>query len=497
MTNVFSSVILNFLMILISFLSRLIFIRYFGEYYLGINGVFANLLGILSLADLGMSTALMYSLYKPLADNDEEKIAALIHFFRRIFTGVAIVITVVGLTLLPFLQYVINMEVEIPYIEIYYIIALLTTASSYLFVYKSLLIKADQKGYIVNKIQGIYGIISFAIQVVIIVGLQSYMAYVIALLILSVLGNVIINITANKMYPYLKKRHTKLEERERKVIGKNFKSLFIYKFCITLQTYTDNLMISIFVGTLVVGYYSNYTLVLGAMTTLLILVFDNIKSSVGNLIVSNADEENHFRYFKVLDFFNFWAVGFLSVAFLVCLTDFIELVFGEHYVLSFGVLFLIMLNFYKTNIRQAVWVIRETTGLFNKTKYISLVSSILNMILSLVLGYYMGLSGIILGTILAHFLYAWWREPFIIFGQYFKVSPGIYFRSYLVRMLIIGLAFIATYFLCTFVTIENLYLNFGSKVVISAIVPNLVILLFSYKTEEFQYLKRLIKRTDG
>ncbi len=491
--NISSSVILTVLNILVMFLSRVVFIHMLGEYFLGLNGLFSNILGILSLSDLGISTALMFSLYKPLAENDEAKISALIAFFKKIFIGIAVAIVVAGLAVLPFLDLLINMDVEIPNTELYYIIVLLTTASSYLFVYRSILIKADQKSYVVNKIQIVYNLVNFIVQVSILYFLQDYFIYISAALVMNVANNIILNAKAHKLYPYLKTTKTTLTAAEKKEVTKNFGSLFLYKFCGTIQTNTDSLLITLFVGTVTVGYYSNYLLILSSLTTVINIVFESIKATVGNLIVTEKDKSSHFHYYKILDYFNFCVTSFITVAFAVALSDFIGIMFGEDYILSTTVLVICMFNFYKTNIRQTIWVFRETAGLFKMTQYITLTSALFNLVFSIVLGYYFGLAGIILGTVLAHFVYAWWKEPCIIFKNYFKVSAMHYFKTYILRFLIMLIAYFSTVFLCSLIGLENMYLAFGVKVLICAVVPNVIVILFTFKTAEFKHLLEAIK----
>ena len=175
--NAVTAIAQNILNIVLSFLSRMIFVRVLSADYLGINGLFSNILSVLSLADLGMQTAMMYSLYKPIADNDKAKIKNLVAFFRKIYFGIAFVVFVAGIAIIPFLGFIINLDSEIPYLTAYYILALLNIVISYLFIYRTTLVAADQKSYILNKYVMIFKMISFAAQIAVLMIFKNYFLY--------------------------------------------------------------------------------------------------------------------------------------------------------------------------------------------------------------------------------------------------------------------------------------------------------------------------------
>lgn len=151
-TNIFYNIMNQIIMLFLSFISRSIFIWGFGIEYLGINGLFADILNLLSLADLGFNTAMAYSFYKPLAEKDYEKIAGLVGFYKKVYYLIALGITIIGLALIPFLPVLINVEYEVQYLTIYYLLSLSTVVASYLCIYKTTILSADQKGYLVTKV---------------------------------------------------------------------------------------------------------------------------------------------------------------------------------------------------------------------------------------------------------------------------------------------------------------------------------------------------------
>ena len=492
--NIIVSIINSFLLVLLNYIGRIIFVRYLDASYLGINGLFTNVISILSIADLGIATALTYSLYKPLKENDKEKINVLIHFFRRIYILIAIAVLVFGLVLMPLLPFIVNLENTPQDIYLYYILFVLESASSYLFSYKSTLLTADQKNYYVVFVDIGLNIFKFLGRILIVIFTKNYVFYVAFGVAANILFNFFKNLVTNHKYKYLTRKAEPLSKDEKKAIFGNVGSTFLYKIGGVIQTNTDSILISIYVGTIMVGYYSNYTMIITSITSLLTLLFSAIKASLGNFIQSYSnDKEKIFELYKALDFANFWLIGFCSIAFICLFQDFTRISYGEEFVLPFLTMVLLVINFYTSNIRQNMWAYRETTGLFNKTKYITLVTSGLNLILSIIFGYFFGLVGILASTVAARFIFAFWREPMILYKNIFKRSSKSYFINYFIQFLIFATVCSLTYLVCYFIKIDNAILEFIVKIVLVAIFPNLIFLCLFFKTKNFKFLfKRFI-----
>ena len=246
--------------LILNFVNRTVFIRILGIEYLGINGLFSNILAMLSLADLGFSTAMAYSYYKPIAEDDKEKIAALNSFYRRIYYYIAAAIAVVGISLVPFLDRIVNLDRQIDHLEIYYVLTLAGTVSSYLLVYKSVLIAAYQKNYIVLKYNTLVKLFVTACQIIFMVITKNYVVYLCVVVLGNFINNIRISMTADKMFPFIKSGAA-LNKEEQHKISQNIKSVFIYKVSSVLINGTDNILISALVGTIWVGYYSNYLII--------------------------------------------------------------------------------------------------------------------------------------------------------------------------------------------------------------------------------------------
>ncbi len=488
--NVTTSILQNFVSIITNFVSRMIFVRILDESYLGINGLFSNILSILSLADLGMATVMMYSLYAPIEEGNTEKISALVSFFRKIYLMIAMTVLLSGLAFLPFLHLVVNLKEPVPFLEGYYVLALLNVVVSYLFVYRTTLICADQKMYILNKYIMVFKVITFVVQSIVLILCKDYFIYLAAAVVISFISNVFQNMVSLKMYPFLKNSVVRLEKEEKNRIFRDVKAMFLYRISGTVQSNTDNILISVFVGTASVGFYSNYAMVVMQITGIVSLIFNSIKASIGSLIVNRATQnEEKYYFFRVSEMGNFWIVGFCSICFMVLFQDFVHIFFGAKYVVDWIVVIAIVLNFYISNIRQSVWMFREATGLFQETKYITVVTAVLNIIFSLLFGYFWGMAGILMATVLASMLYAWWKEPVVLYRVFFKRSAISYIVNYIKNAAVCILTCAATYFLCEWVVLNNPYMEFTVHMLICGIVPNVIFLCVFWNTKEFQYIK--------
>lgn len=494
MINVIFSFILQFSKILLVFINRVVFVKILGASVLGINGLFSNVLGILSLADMGITTAMMYSLYKPLADNDSKSINKYMNYFKKIYNYIAIVIFIVGIALIPFLKFIVNLPEDIDNIYLYYIILLINTVMSYLFVYQTTLIIADQKQYIIDKIEIISQYMLFVVQLAILIIFKNFTLYLLSNVIITLLFNLLKVRKVKKEYPFLKEKQENetLTKSEKNKIFDNIKSLFIYKLGSVILSNTDNILISIFVGTITVGYYSNYLTIISSIVTLLTMIFTSIKASLGNFIVEK-DKKQQLKMFYLLDTMNFWMIGYCSICFLNLTQDFINLCFGKEYLLSFAVLIIAILNFYTANIKQVIWAFRETSGLFKKTKYINIVTSVLNIIFSIILGKLYGLVGIIGATILSRMLYSWWKEPLILFKDYFNTSPKKYYFTYLYRVIIIIIIGIISNCTVNLIDYSNLYISIIIKFLISTIITGLLLCIIYRKSNALLFFINKLK----
>ena len=478
----------------LGFVCRIVFIRCLTAEYLGINGLFTNILTMLSLAELGNGNAIIFALYKPLATNDESKIASLMRFYTKAYKIIGVVVGIFGLCMIPFLGIVIKNPPNIKEnLYIIYLIYLFNTSSSYFFSYKSSLIMADQKNYIVTGLNYIITTLQSMVQMVYLLITREYMGYLIIQTIGIFTYNLIISHVANKQYPYIRNRDIlPLDKKERKSLTSNIKALTIWKLSGLLVNNTDNIIITYFSGLVTVGLSSNYTLLSTTLSSLLNQIFNGITASVGNY---NAIESNNkkVQLFNNINLLNFWLFGWATIGIIVLSEDIVKLCFGANYVLPFNIPFIIGINFYMVGMQDAVWTYKNTMGLFRQGRYLLIVTAALNLIFSILLGNKWGLFGILLATSISRLVTNIWYDPYVVFKYGLNISPKIYYKKYIYFFIILMITLLVNVYLCSIIHFNNL-LNLVDKFLICIIVPNLIFLTIFYKKEEFKYFLQILNK---
>ena len=487
---------LNKMVILVlTFVSRKFFIVYIGIEYLGINSLFSNVLTLLSMADLGLGTAMNVSLYRPIANNDTKKISALLGYFRKLYWYIAIATAIIGVSLVPFLKYIVNLENAVPYIEVYYLILVLKNVVSYLFVYKSSIIKADQKMYLVNKIEIYITVVRTIIQIVCIVVFKIYIIYI----LLEVLGvfahNLVVSYIADKYYPFIKEKQV-LEESEKKNIFSDVYSMFLYKVSWTLLNGTDNILISVIVGTIAVGMYGNYFSVTSTIENMIALLFGSLTASVGNL-VATSKEESRYNVFLVMQMVSNWIGGMSLFCVYFCIQDFIGLLFGVDLQLDQLTVVAIVLNMFFSTCMRPVWTFREGTGMYRQIRYVMCITAILNIILSIALGIWLGVSGILFATSISKVCTYFWYEPKILYQNFFHQKTINYYLDSLKNFLLILLAFGAGLIIVPMIPTGTAIL-WIVKGFVCFVIINIFYFIRYFKTPQFATVKnigmKLLKR---
>lgn len=489
--NFFVGILDKFCTLLLSFITRTIFIKKLGANYLGLNGLFTNILSILSLAELGIESAIIYRLYKPIKDNDEEKIASLITYYKRMYSIVAGVVLILGLAIIPFLHIFVNVEQDIGNIYAYYLMFLLNSVLSYLYIYKTSIIKADQKEYKLKLINLILTIIQFVLQVISLVVFNNYYYFLIIKISVSIINNIVCSKRAEKDYPYIKNKK-ELNKEDKKGIWKNIKDMFCYQIGGVILNNTDNILMSTLVGTIWVGIYSNYDMIFTAITGFTSMFFTSAQASVGNLGTEENQEKN-LKVFKTLTFLSFWIYGFCSICFGVLIQDFIKLWVGEEYLLNMSVVIICILNYYIKGMLYPVWNFRFTIGLFEHTKYVMIAASLINIVLSIILGMKFGILGIFVATAISRIVTNVWYEPYKLYKVFFKKKIFKYYIGQVTDFIVLVIAFICTYYISTKIIINNAYINFAIKCILCVIIPNIIFYIYKYRTEELEFIKVKIK----
>lgn len=478
----------------IGFICRVFFVRLLTEEYLGISGLFSNILSMLSLAELGISSAITYALYKPIADKDENKIASIMQVYKKAYTIIGIFVGVVGVALLPFLNLIIQDPPNIKEnLYLIYLLYLFSSVISYFFSYKSALLVAMQRNYIVVGYNYAVTIIQSAVQIVFLLLTREYISYLVIQVIGGFLYNYWISCKANKDYPYIKNKNIeKLPREEVKVIFKNIKALAVYKLSGVLVNSTDNIVITFFDGISTVGFASNYTLFSTTLNTLITQIFNALTGSVGNLIAS-SDDEKRYDFFKALNMANFWLYGWTAIGMAFVSSDLVTLLYGNRYVMDIKIPIILALNFYSIGMIHAVYTYKSTMGLFKYGQYILFFAGVINLFFDIIFGKYYGAFGIYVATLVTRMLTSLWYEPYAVYKHGLKRSPKEYFVRHLfynVVLLITSGVCYAVCSLCHFGILVNILV----KVIICSVIPNVCFMIAFWHMKECKYLVGSVKR---
>jgi len=491
--NVKYGIIIQLLLILINFISRTIFIKILGSDYLGINGLYTNILTVLSLAELGFGNAIIYSMYKPLASSDNKKLSALMNFYKRIYNIVILIIFIAGILIVPFLQYLINTNLDINLLRIYYVLFLLNTVSSYIYAYKFTILQADQKIYIIKLYHFWTVVLQFVLQTIFLIATKNYIIYLIIQILCTLANNIGLNIKINKMYKDINNEKEVLTKTEKKEIYSNVASTFIQKTSGIIVSNTDNILISILVGTVWVGYYSNYFLIISAITSIITILFNSISASIGNL-TTEANSNKQCTILSNMTFIAFWICGVCSLCCYYLFNDFIYLWLGKEFVLSEIIVLVIVINFYSTGILNPIWTFRDATGLFKDTKYASLLLAVINLILSIILGKVWGLFGILVATVIARMITTFWFTPYMLYKKKFNMSSNKYFFKQFIYILSIVITYLIILPINKSIEVNN-YVMFFIKAFIEFVVINIIFLIMYCKTKDFKDIyERFIRK---
>lgn len=480
--------------LIISFVARIVFIRILGTEYLGLNGLFSNILTILSLAELGIGEAITYSLYKPLSESNIEKCKMIMNFYKKTYIAVGCIILVLGLTITPALPFLISNMPDIKNINLIYILFVINTSCSYFFSYKRNLIIADQNKYITIIYRYLFYFILNIIQIIYLIKFRDYIGFLIIQILFTLLENISVSIKANKMYYYLKDKNiSPLDKKSKNQIIRNTKAMMMHKIGGVIVDSTDNLLLSSFVGLTAVGLYSNYYLIISALNTIFKQFFGSINASIGNLIVSSS-EEKAYSIFKKIFFANFWIYAMASICLICLFNPFIELWLGKEYLLEFNVVIILVINFFITGMRRTVVAFKEAAGLFYQDRWKAIIEGIVNLIVSIILAIKFGTLGVFLGTLISTLSVCVWFEALVLFKYEFKKSFLDYIKIYVKYIgctIFIGLV---VYSICLMINAKSI-ITFTVRLVITFIFTNFMIFIIYRKSEEFKYFyEKILKK---
>ena len=493
----------NLLLNILRFVSRTIFIKIMGELYLGVNGILSNVLGILALADLGIGNAISFSLYKPLADKNTEKVKSLMKFYKKAYSIIGIIVLVAGLCLFPFLGFFIKDNQGISGLNIYYLVFLTNMVISYFFSYKRTLITADQHEYKITPIIMIFNTLITIIQIAVIFIYKNYLIYLLVQTVFTLLENIFINRFIDKEYPYVKdNNYDKISKEELKPIKTNVKALMYHKLGTYFVDSTDNIIISKFLGLSFVGLYSNYYLIINMLNTFITSALRSITSSFGNVNAKETPQRRH-EIFKTVNFINFVVFSICAVCLYNLFNLFIGKIWiGEKFLIDNNTVLVLCIVFFVNGFMYINDIVKGSAGIYDKDKFVPIIQSIINIVLSVILVKKMGLVGVFLGT-LASTLFVMMIKPYIIYKYVFNKKVWGYYLDFIIKVIVFALGMLISNYIISFNFITNKYLAFILYGLISVVVMiGLIVIFFSrnyeYKDalQRFKFIKNKVIRKE-
>lgn len=485
----------RFIGLLFPFLSRTAVIYILGMQYVGLSSLFGSVLGVLSLTELGIGSALVYSMYKPIAEKDYEKVGELLLFYKKCYRAIGLIIFALGMLLLPNIDLLIGGEYpdKINIYALYFMYLINTVISYFMFAYKQSLFLAFQRNDIISKISSACSILLNVIQILILITCRNYYYYIIVIPLLTCVNNVISYVLAKKYFPFIVERGS-VRKEDLDQIKKNVFGLVYQKIGGIVLASTDSIIISAVLGLKVLGQYNSYHYIVSSIVSVFAVIPPSVVSSIGNSQILDSKEKNY-RDFKKFHLGYNWLLCWAICCFCCLAQPFVRLWVGDEHLFSTGMVILFAVYLFFGKVNDMSYIYREAAGLWQYVKYAPLIAAVLNLLSNICLVKAMGLPGILISTILANVMVYIPAYSYTIFKYYFQMKRELirHFEGLAKYFFHTSLCAAAAYFICSYVNIEFLIFELCLKFVICMIVPNICMYLLNFKTEEFADLKNMIQ----
>lgn len=492
--NSTASILQKLVQIICQFALRTAFIYLLGNEYTGVSGLFTDILQVLSLMELGLDSSMIFSLYEPLAKHDSKRISSLLSFYKSAFTVIGITVLVAGLICTPFIPRIINgvpnIKEDIRGIFLMYV---LTTASSYFLIYKSVLLRADQKSRIISKWTSVVLITECISEIIVLLVLREFYAYLIIHFISTIGINIIISRISAKIYcEYFSYKEAALLKHEKVKLFKDLACLTVYNFSGVIINSTDSIFISAFVGTTEVAVIGNFTLIMNGVRAAVSQIVNATKPSIGNLAATSSNNKQE-EIFNRMNFISFWVACFCCNCLFNLMNPFIgDIWFNTSYTISMDIIAVMVANFFIAVMVFPVESFRTANGLFVQGWMRPAVMAILNIILDFILGRQYGIIGIFLATTVSRLTTQVWYDPWLVYSKVFRKSVTRFYSIYVVYAFITAITCLLTYYICKFADVDSVFMSFILKMAASFIIPNTIIVALFRNSEDFRYVSTLI-----
>lgn len=461
----------RFISLAMPFINRTVFIYILGAEYLGLNSLFASILQMLSLAELGVGGVIVYHMYEPIARNDRAAICALLNLYRRIYRIIGTAILVVGLCLIPFLPQLIHGDVpaDVNLYVVYGLYLINTVISYWFFIYKASIPNAFQRADLVSNIATLVQIVQAVAQIAVVYFMQSYYAYLIVMPLATLLNNFLIAYVVGRYYPQFhcagKVAPEIVRDIKIKVAG-----MMIHRVCGTTRNSLDSICLASFVGLVITGIYNNYYYVIASVTSFFAIFSTAVVAGVGNSIVL-YDTEKNYQDMRRINFLYMLLAGWSSVFLLLLYQPFMQIWVGEDMMLPFGMAVLFMLYFYVLKMGDIRALFVDAAGLWWEQRWRAIAETIANLVLNIALGLYFGVWGIVIATLISLFCINFCWGSRIVFDCYFKNGKaGEYYRDHAIYFVVMSVVVSICYAIGSAFEL-NVYFAFAYRFIVAFIVP--------------------------
>lgn len=488
----------NVVTMLLHFILRYVFIQKLGDTLIGVEGLYTDVLTVLSLAELGVGTAVNYNLYGLVAKRDQEKIKSYMRFYKTAYRVIAAVVAIAGLVLVPFLPMIVKGAdyLTLRQLRVYYLFFLFNTVSTYFVAYKYSLANAEQKNYIQTNVTTVTKLITMTVQAAALAVLPNFLLYLSIQSGVELIQKIFVNRYLNHKYPILKEKNVApLTQKEKTDVSGKIKALMLHRIGDMARLQTDTIIISAFLGVVQTGFMGTYKMIVSSVSNYVNVVFNSVISSFGNLIATEG-EERQYQLFKVYRFFAIWVYGFSAVGFFMLLSPLVELYVGKERVLASSIITWYLIDYFFKGERIVLSNFKTAAGVFEQDKYLTLIQGIVNLVISLALVTRVGMAGVYIGTVISG-LIANVTKPIIIYKACFSRGAGSYFKESFKYLAVIGVT------LAILIPLQNALMpqvtiaKFLMMAVLITGVFNGIFLAGFGRSEEFKYLYRMVMSRIG
>lgn len=494
-TNVVKSasigVITNVIKVAIGFGYRTLFLKILTAEYLGVNGLFSNILQLLSLAELGVTTAIIYRFYDPIKEGDVQKVGRLMNFFQKVYMVIAAVIMVAGIALMPFMPHLINDADTVPAdINLYvvYVLFLLNTVSTYLFSYKLLLLNADQRNYQFSIIETLTVFVRYFSQALVLIISRNYTMSLAIGISATIIANWGFSRWVTSQYKEVFRVKDSIDIADRRNIFKDTRACMYHKVGAVVLTGTDSAVLTKMVSLAAAGLYSNYSLIILSVQSAMSQLLGNYASSIGNARLSLEGHEYYSVYRKML-FFGLWISSLTATCIFVTVDDFIYVWLGKEYVFTAATTAALCIQYYMEVSSYINMSFINASGLFVKDRARPIIQSVVNLIVSIILARHIGIPGVFIGTIVSSLITVFWRVPYLLYRYDFKRRSTDYWIDYIsfasVTVVYCGCAYIVKHILA----IKTTWALLMAEAFMTVILINVIMVLCFGKRDEYQFVK--------